>query len=139
MIVLDTNVVSEAMKPSANPAVTAWLDAQVADTIYLSSISLAELLFGINSLPAGRRKDALAATLEGLLEAFSGRVLPFDIDVARTYADIAARARAAGRGLPIPDGYIAVIAATHGYAVATRDTAPFIAAGVTVINPWETA
>jgi len=137
MIVLDTNVVSEAMKPSADPTVTAWLDAQVADTIYLSSISLAELLFGIGSLPAGRRKEALAATLEGLLGAFGRRVLPFDNDVARVYADIAARARAAGRGLPIPDGYIAAIASTHGYAVATRDTAPFIAAGVTVINPWE--
>ncbi len=136
MIVLDTNVVSEAMKPSADPTVTAWLDAQVADTIYLSSISLAELLFGISSLPTGRRKEALAATLEGLLSAFGGRVLPFDNDVARVYADIAARARAAGRGLPIPDGYIAATAFTHGYAVATRDTAPFIAAGVTVINPW---
>jgi predicted nucleic acid-binding protein len=74
--------------------------------------------------------------LEGLLSAFGGRVLPFDNDVARVYADIAARARAAGRGLPIPDGYIAATAFTHGYAVATRDTAPFIAAGVTVINPW---
>ena len=136
MIVLDTNVVSEAMKPSADPTVTVWLDAQVADTIYLSSISLAELLFGIGALPAGRRKKALEATLEGLVGAFGGRVLPFDNDVARVYADIAARARAAGRGLPIPDGYIAATAFTHGYAVATRDTAPFIAAGVTVINPW---
>jgi toxin FitB len=139
MIVLDTNVVSEAMKSSAHPAVTAWLNAQVADTIYLSSISLAELLFGINSLPAGRRKDALAETLDGLLNAFDGRVLAFDTDVARAYADIAARARASGQGLPIPDGYIAAIAAAHGYAVATRDTAPFIAAGVTVINPWVSA
>ena len=139
MIVLDTNVVSEAMKPSADPVVTAWLNAQVADTIYLSSVSLAELLFGISSLAAGCRKDALAATLEGLLDAFGGRVLPFDINVARTYADIASRARAAGRGLPLPDGYIAAIAAAHGYAVATCDTAPFIAAGVTVINPWAPA
>jgi hypothetical protein len=139
MIVLDTNVVSEAMKPSSNPAVMTWLDAQVADTLYLSSITLAELLFGINSLPAGRRKQALAATLEGLLGAFGQRVLPFDSDVARVYADIAARARAAGRGLPIPDGYIAATAAAHGYAVATRDTAPFIAAGVRVISPWTAA
>ncbi len=136
MIVLDTNVVSEAMKLSSNPDVVAWIDAQVADTLYLSSITLAELLFGINSLPAGRRKEALAATLDGLLGAFGQRVLPFDGDVARTYADIVARARAAGQGLPIPDGYIAATAAAHGYAVATRDTAPFIAAGVRVINPW---
>lgn len=136
MIVLDTNVVSEAMRPSAHPAVTAWLDAQVADTIYLSSITLAELLFGIGILPAGRRRDALAATLDGLLDAFGQRILPFDTDAARIYADVATRARAAGQGLPIPDGYIAATAAAHGYAVATRDAAPFVAAGVTVIDPW---
>ena len=136
MIVLDTNVVSEAMKPSAHPAVTAWLDAQVADTIYLSSVTLAELLFGIGILPAGRRRDALAATLDGLLDAFGQRILPFDTNAARVYADVATRARAAGQGLPIPEGYIAAIAAAHGYAVATRDAAPFVAVGVTVIDPW---
>jgi predicted nucleic acid-binding protein len=136
MIVLDTNVVSEAMKPSAHPAVTAWLDAQVADTIYLSSVTLAELLFGIGILPAGRRSDALAATLDGLLDAFGQRILPFDTNAARVYADVATRARAAGQGLPIPEGYIAAIAAAHGYAVATRDAAPFVAVGVTVIDPW---
>jgi predicted nucleic acid-binding protein len=136
LIVLDTNVVSEAMKPSAHPAVTAWLDAQAADTIYLSTVTLAELLFGIGILPAGRRKDALAATLESLLEAFGQRVLPFDSAAARTYADVAVPARAAGKGLPVADGYIAAIAASRGYAVATRDDAPFIAAGATVINPW---
>jgi toxin FitB len=136
MIVLDTNVVSEAMKPSAHPAVTAWLDAQVADTIYLSSVTLAELLSGIGILPAGRRSDALAATLDGLLDAFGQRILPFDTNAARVYADVATRARAAGQGLPIPEGYIAAIAAAHGYAVATRDAAPFVAVGVTVIDPW---
>jgi predicted nucleic acid-binding protein len=136
MILLDTNLVSEAMKPSADPAVTAWLDAQVADTIYLSAVTLAELLFGINCLPAGRRKDALSTMLAGMLEAFGERVLPFDRAVARAYAEIAAQARRAGRGLPLPDGYIAATAVVHGYAVATRDTGPFTAAGVPVINPW---
>jgi predicted nucleic acid-binding protein len=139
VILLDTNVVSEAMRPSADPAVTAWLDAQVADTVYLSSITLAELLFGIGILPAGRRKAALSAALEGILNAFGGRILPFDQDVARTYAEIAAQARGAGQGLPIPDGYIAATAATHGYAVATRDATPFRAAGVKVIDPWTEA
>jgi predicted nucleic acid-binding protein len=136
MILLDTNVVSEAMKPSAHPAVTAWLDAQLAETIYISAVTLAELLFRINCLPVGRRKDALAATLAGMLEAFGDRVLPFDRQVATAYSDIAVRARLAGRGLPIPDGYIAATALVQGYAVATRDTAPFAAAGVQVINPW---
>ena len=136
MIVLDTNIVSEAMKPSANPAVAAWLDAQVVETIYISSITLAELLFGINSLPDGRRKNALTAVLEGLLEAFGQRVLAFDSDVARVYGELAAKARASGRQLPLLDGYIAATAAAHGFTVATRDTGPYEAAGVPVINPW---
>lgn len=137
MIVLDTNVVSEAMKPSANPAVLAWLDEQVVETIYLSSATLAELLYGIESLPDGRRKAALAASLEGLLALFDGRILAFDAQAARCYGEIAARARLAGKGLPLPDGYIAATAAAHGFAVATRDTAPFHAAGIPVIDPWE--
>ncbi len=139
MIVLDTNVVSEAMKPSADPGVLAWLDAQVSETMYLSSITLAELLFGIRILPAGRRKDALDAALDGLLQAFGERILPFDAHAARALAEVAATARAAGKGLPMADGYIAAIAASCGYAVATRDDAPFIAAGLTVINPWTSA
>ncbi len=136
MIVLDTNVVSEAMKPSADPAVRAWLNDQAAETLYLSSVTLAELLYGIGSLPAGRRKADLAGTLDSLLNLFEGRVLPFDTEAARHYADLALKARAAGRGFPIQGGYIAAIAAARGYAVATRDVAPFEAAGVNVINPW---
>lgn len=124
------------MKPSANPSVTAWLDAQVADTIYLSSVSLAELLFGISCLPSGRRKDTLTALLDDLLAAFGERVLAFDNAAARAYAELAAKARTAGKGLPIPDGYIAATAAVHGFMVATRDTMPFEAAGIPVINPW---
>lgn len=137
MIVLDTNVVSEAMKPSSSPAVSAWLNAQVAETLYLSSVTLAELLYGIGTLPEGRRKDALAGTLDGLLELFGSRVLPFDAEAARCYAQLATQARAAGKGFPTPDGYIAAIAVANGFAVATRDTSPFEAAGVPVINPWE--
>lgn len=136
MIVLDTNVVSEAMKPSSDPAVSAWLNGQVAETLYLSSITLAELLYGIGALPSGRRKDVLADALDGLLDLFGSRVLPFDAEAARYYAQIATKARAAGKGFPAPDGYIAAIASANGFAVATRDTSPFKAAGVTVINPW---
>ena len=139
MIVLDTNVVSEAMKPSAHPAVSAWLNAQVAETLYLSSVTLAELLYGISTLPEERRKNALASTLDGLLELFGPRVLPFDAEATRCYAQLATQARAAGKGFPTPDGYIAAIAVAHGFAVATRDTSPFEAAGVAVINPWEDA
>lgn len=138
MIVLDTNVVSEAMKPGPHPVVQAWLDEQAAETLYLSSVTLAELLFGIRTLPSGRRKDALAQTLDGLLELFRDRLLAFDTDAARHYAELAAAARATGKGLSTPDGYIAAIAAARGFSVATRDVAPFRAAGVKVINPWET-
>ena len=137
MIVLDTNVVSEAMKPEPHPAVQAWLNNQAAETLYLSSVTLAELLFGIAALPAGKRKDMLAQILDGLMALFRGRVLPFDIDAARHYAELAVTARTGGRGFPTPDGYIAAIAASRGFVVASRDTAPFEAGGVSVINPWE--
>ncbi len=137
MIVLDTNVVSEAMKPEPNPAVKAWLNEQSAETLYLSSVTLAELLFGIAVLPNGKRKDMLSEVLCGLMELFNGRILSFDADAARQYAELAVTARAAGRGFPLPDGYIAAIAVSQGYQIASRDIAPFEAANVAVINPWE--
>ncbi len=137
MIVLDTNVVSEAMKPEPHPAVRTWLNDQATETLYLSSVTVAELLFGIRALPVGKRKDMLAQTLDGLMRLFRDRVLPFDIDAARCYADLAVTARIAGRGFPTPDGYIAAIAASRGFIVASRDTAPYEATSVTVINPWD--
>jgi predicted nucleic acid-binding protein len=136
MIVLDTNVVSEAMKAQASPAVRAWLDEQAAETLYLTSVTLAELLYGIATLPSGRRKEALAKTLSGLLELFGDRMLAFDAEAARHYAELALAARAAGRGFPTPDGYIAAMAKARGFTVATRDVAPFLAAGLKVLNPW---
>jgi len=137
MIVLDTNVVSEAMKPEPHPAVRAWLNDQAAETLYLSSVTLAELLFGIAALPTGKRKDMLTQTLDGLMGLFRDRVLPFDADAARRYAELAVTARNKGRGFPTPDGYIAAIAASRGFIVASRDTAPYEAASVAVINPWK--
>ena len=136
MIVLDTNVVSEAMRPEPSPAVRAWLNEQVAETLYLSSVTLAELLFGIGALPDGKRKKGLGETLDGLLELFGNRVLTFDTEAARHYAELAVKARAAGKGFPTPDGYIGAIAASKGFIVATRDTNPFEVAGLPVINPW---
>jgi len=136
MILLDTNVVSEAIKPEPHPSVLAWLDAQAAETLFISSITVAELLFGIGALPDGRRKDMLAARIDGLLDQFVDRILHFDTLAAQRYADLAVKARAAGKGLPTPDGYIAAIAAAHGFAVASRDTSPFTSAGLTVIDPW---
>jgi len=137
MILLDTNVVSEAIKPDSHPCVRAWLDAQVAETLFLPSVTVAELLFGIGALPEGRRKTLLAARIDSLLDAFAGRILPFDTLAAQAYADLAVWARAAGKGFPTPDGSIAAIAAAHGFAVASRDTSAFRAAGLKVIDPWE--
>lgn len=137
MIVLDTNVVSDAMRPEPNATVIAWLNEQAAQTLYLSSVTLAELLFGIRALPAGKRKNMLDRALTELLELFKGRVLPFDTDAARRYADLAVTARNNGRGFPTPDGYIAAVAASRGFIVASRDTSPYEAAGVKVINPWK--
>jgi predicted nucleic acid-binding protein len=141
MILLDTNVVSEAIKPEPHPSVMAWLDAQAAETLFISSITVAELLFGIGALPGGKRKDMLAARIDGLLGQFVGRVVHFGTPAARRYADLAVKARAAGKGFPTPgfptpDGYIAAIAAAHGFAVASRDTSAFNAAGLAVIDPW---
>lgn len=136
MIVLDTNVVSEAMKPEPDPAVRDWLDEQAAETLYISSVTVAELLFGIGALPDGRRKQKLATTLDGMLPLFEGRILAFDTGAARHYADLAVAARKAGKGFPTPDGYIAAIAAARGFTVATRDTSAFDAAGIPIIDPW---
>jgi toxin FitB len=137
MIVLDTNVVSEAMKPEPHTAVRAWLNDQAAETLYLSSVTLAELLFGIAALPAGKRKDMLAQALDGLMGLFRDRVLPFDTDAARRYAELAVTAKTNGRGFPTPDGYIAAIAASRNFIVASRDTALYEAAGISLIDPWK--
>ena len=137
MIILDTNVVSEVMRSAPSPAVMAWMDAQPAETMYLTTVTVAELGFGMALLPKGRRKALLEEISRGLLELFEGRVLSFDVAAASEYGQRAAWAQSAGRCLPVADGYIAAIAAARGYGVATRDTAPFEAAGLQVFNPWQ--
>ncbi|MCO5312190.1 MAG: type II toxin-antitoxin system VapC family toxin [Microthrixaceae bacterium] len=137
MIVLDTNVVSEAMRPEPDSAVMNWLNAQEANTLYLSSVTLAELLFGIGVLPDGRRKAGLVQALDRLMGLFSGRVLPFDQTAAQRYGEIAVVARSVGRPLPAVDGYLAATAAASGYALATRNIRHFIDTGVELINPWQ--
>lgn len=138
MIVLDTNVISEPLKPAGDPAVLTWLDQQNFETLFLTTISLAELRYGVAALPDGRRKDGLGAALEDrIIALFGPRVLAFDAAAADAYAVIRARAKSAGKAIAAADGYIAATAAAHGFAIATRDTGPFEAAGLPVINPWE--
>ena len=139
MILLDTNVVSEPLKLTADAGVLAWIDAQIIESLYLSTISLAELRFGIAVLPPGKRRDTLHASLEQrILPLFIGRILPFDAASAEAYAMLRARARVNGKAIAPADDYIAATATVHGLIVATRDTSPFEAAGLRVINPWNT-
>ncbi|HEY2528475.1 MAG TPA: type II toxin-antitoxin system VapC family toxin [Xanthobacteraceae bacterium] len=140
MILLDTNVISEPLKANGEAKVVSWIDAQVLETLYLTAITLAELRYGIAALPDGKRKAALRTGLEErVLPMFGSRILPFDAKSTDAYATLCVRARAAGKGLGVADAYIAAIAATMGFTVATRDTAAFIAAGLPVINPWDAA
>ncbi len=137
MIVLDTNVVSEPTRLRPDPIVMHWLDRQARETLYLTSTSLAELLVGVETMPVGRRRQGLAADLNSLLERFFGpRILPFEQQAAVVYAQLVSRARANGHVRSVADAQIAAIAEVHGFLLATRDVAPFAAAGVRLINPW---
>ena len=138
MILIDTNVISEPLRRAPEPRVINWIDAQSLETLYLSAITVAELRFGVANLPAGKRRDALGTSLENqILPLFSGRVRPFDMDCTTAYAELMAKAKSAGLAIAAADGYIAAIAATNRFSVATRDVSPLQAAGVNVINPWE--
>jgi toxin FitB len=140
MILLDTNVVSEPLKPFGNPLVLQWIDAQSIGTLHLSAISLAELRFGMAVMPDGKRRCDLQRKLEEtILPLFAGRILPFDTCATPAYALLRARARRAGRAIDKFDASIAAIAVVHGLTAATRDTSPFRAAGINFINPWEVA
>jgi toxin FitB len=137
VILLDTNVVSEPMRSKPDRNVLAWLDAQAVESLCLATVSLSELLLGIASLPAGKRRKALAGALDAQIMAlFAERIVPFDIAGAKAYAEIVVRAGRHGHLIAVADAQIAAIAASRGYSVATRDEAPFRAAGVPVINPW---
>lgn len=138
MIVLDTNVISELWKAVPNANVQAWIDDQMVETLYLSSITVAELRFGLAAMPTGKRRTLYQDRLERtVLPAFAGRVLLFDLDASRAYADVMAQARATGKAIGTADGYIAATVAARSLKVATRDAGPFETAGLTVINPWE--
>ena len=138
MILIDTNVMSEPLRHAPEPRVIDWIDAQAMETLFLSAITVAELRAGVALLPAGKRRAGLQENLEKrVLPLFAGRVLPFDLACTQAYAALMAKAHGAGLSVATADGYIAAIAAANGFAVATRDTGPFEAAGLTVINPWQ--
>ncbi len=139
MIVLDTNVLSELMRPAPSERVVRWVAAQPATSLYTTSVTQAEILHGIMLLPSGRRRIALESAAEAMFsEDFGGRVLPFGSEAAQPYARIAAERRRAGRPISHFDAQIAAIARSAGAAIATRNVADYDACGVQVINPWET-
>ena len=138
MILLDTNVISEPQRREPNARVLEWIDAQALETLYLSAITVAELRAGIALMPAGKRRHSLHDNLEKrLLPMFANRVLSFDMACTKAYAELLAKCRAAGLAVETADAFIAAAALANGFAVATRDTSPFEAAGVNVINPWQ--
>ena len=137
MVVIDTNVVSELMRLTPEPAVIAWFSAQNSAELYLTAVSEAELRAGAAILPAGWRRDRLAAEVDAMVrEDFAGRVLPFDSAAARAYAAIAAARRSLGRPILDADCQIAAIARATDAAVATRNGADFEHCGIALIDPW---
>jgi len=138
VIVLDTNVLSELMRPAPSERVVRWVAAQPATSLYTTSITQAEILHGIMLLPSGRRRNALQTAAEAMFsEDFGGRVLPFGSDATHPYARIAAARRRGGRPISHFDAQIAAIARSAGAEIATRNVADYEACGIQVINPWE--
>ena len=137
MIILDTNVVSELLRPSPDRTVETWVADRPAANLYFSAVGEAELRYGVAILPAGRRRDALASAIEAILrEDFDERILPFDSAAARAYATIAAARHAAGRTASPSDCQIAAIARSSRMAVATRNVRDFDDMGIELLDPW---
>jgi len=137
VIILDTNVLSEAIKPAPSDAVLRWLAAQAPHEVFATSITQAEILYGVELLPAGKRRDRMAAAVDKIFtEDLKTPILTFDEYAARAYAKLAAARQASGRPIAQSDGMIAAIALTHRGAVATRDIGGFEGCGIQLINPW---
>ncbi len=139
MLLLDTNVLSEFMRPRPAEAVVAWLDAQPAAKLYTSAVSSAEIELGLALMPAGKRQVALAQAAQRMFdEDFAGRCLPFDEPAACAYARIVAACTRAGRPIGVEDAQIAAIACVHGLRLATRNVCDFSdIEGLTIVDPWQ--
>lgn len=138
-ILLDTNVLSELMRPRPEEAVMAWFERHSGTTFYVSVITQAEIMLGISLLPVGKRRDALAGAAEGMFaQEFAGRCLPFDQSAAVLYGPIVSGRRSAGLGCSTEDALIAATALAHGYPLATRNLKDFSSIeGLVLYDPWE--
>ena len=138
MTILDTNVLSETMASAPSERVLAWIsNRRRADTIFITTITLAEILYGIEILAPGKRRDKLSAQAEGMFtEDFAGHVLAFEEQAARAFSQIAADRRRQGKPIAEMDAQIAAIARVHGALLATRNTSDFEDCGVRLVNPW---
>jgi predicted nucleic acid-binding protein len=138
MIVLDTNVLSALMPPQPTTGVLAWLDRQPPDSIWITSVTYFEVLFGVALLPAGKRRNDLQSALERLTsQLLEDRVLDFDRQAASAAARLAATQRSAGQHIDFRDMQIAGIALSRRAALATRNVRHFEGAGLKLVNPWE--
>ncbi len=140
MFVLDTNGVSELMRPAPDPVIASWVSERATSTLFLTTVTEVGLRFGLAVMPTGKRRDGLAGAFKRMLETgFANRVLPFDSVAARAYAEIAAARRRLGRPIPEADCQIAAIARSRGMAVATRNIRDFMDTGIEIPNPWKGA
>ena len=137
MIVLDTNVLSEEMKPVPEPSVHDWLSRQNPLELFTTAVTEAEIIFGVATLPDGKRKRALDAAAQRILGLLAGRILPFDSAAAREFAQIVADRRRAGRPIEDFDAQIAAVTRSRGMTLATRDVQDFAGTGVTLVDPWQ--
>jgi predicted nucleic acid-binding protein len=136
VIVVDTNVVSELMRSAPSPVVAAWVRAQNASELYTTSITLAEIRYGIERLPDGRRKDLLRTTVDVVFSSFADQVLPFDVVAAVEYAAIVSHRDRVGTPINGFDAQIASICRASATSLATRNVKDFEDAGIDIINPW---
>ena len=137
MTVADTNLLSELTKPAPSRRIMDWWDSQPRSELFVTAVTQAEILFGIELLPLGRRRAALESAARETFEIiFAGRILPFDTAAAREFAEIAVKRRKLGLPLSQSDGQIAAIARACGAILATRNTADFEHCGVALVNPW---
>lgn len=137
IVLLDTNVVSEMMRPEASPIVLKWFSRQHSQELYSSSVSLAEIFYGIQLLPRGKRRDELLAGAEKMFtNVLAGRLFAFEDEAAHACARIASVRRKAGRPIAEMDAQIAAIAHVHGATLATRNSADFEDCGIRLVNPW---